>query len=277
MRSILITGAASGIGNALARHCLARGDHVIAAVRGAPHIDGLVAAPNLHIVTMDVSDTASVNAGFADADTWLAGIPLNSVVNCAAVCPLGAVEVQSEEVILQTLNTNTVGSVRVLRAALPRLRGHDGRLALVTSLWGKVAGPMLSAYCSSKFAIEAIVDATRREMTDQDARIILIEPGVVRTKMVENQIAEAEAATRNLAGDDARLYSSLYRRYHAMITKNSGGGVSAEECAKQIDAALLAKRPKPRYRVGADAKAVTALARLLPDRALDRAFGMLLK
>ncbi|WP_285021522.1 SDR family NAD(P)-dependent oxidoreductase [Novosphingobium sp. fls2-241-R2A-195] len=277
MRSILVTGAGSGIGQALVERCLSQGDRVIAAVRSDADLAALGAGPNLHGVRIDVSDTASVEAGFADADRWLAGQPLDVVVNCAAVCPLGAVEVQSEQVVLDTLNVNTVGSVRMLRAALPRLRGHGGRIALVTSLWGKVSGPMLSAYCASKFAIEAVVDAARRETAGQDARIILIEPGVVRTRMVEGQVAEAERATQALTGEDARLYQDLYRKYHAMIHKNGGGGVSAEECARQIDAAVSAANPRTRYKVGADAKAVTALARLFPDRALDRAFAMLLK
>lgn len=277
MRSILITGAGSGIGRALVELALQRGDRVIAAVYADAERENLGSGPNLHVVRMDVSDTESVEAGFAAADAWLKGQPLNVVVNCAGICPLGALEVSSEKVLLDTLNVNAVGSARILRAALPRLRGHDGRIALVASLWGKVSGPMLSAYCASKYAIEAIVDATRREIAGQDVKIIVIEPGVVRTPLVSRQVGEAEEAGNALSGEHARLYGGLYRKYHGMIQKNAGGGVSPEECARQIDAAVSAARPKTRYRVGSDAIAITTMARLLPDRALDRAFGMLLK
>jgi len=277
MASILITGAGSGIGKALVERAVARGDRTIAVVRSQADHDAYPKAPNLKVVRMDVSRSDSVTAGFAEADVWLAGTRLDAVVNCAAVCPLGAVEVQAPEVILDTLNTNAVGSARVLRAALPRLRGHNGRIALVTSLWGKVSGPMLSAYCSSKFAIEAIADAARRETEGQGVDIILIEPGVVRTKMVADQVDGAQAATDALPSEHAAVYGSLYRKYHAMIAKNSGGGVSADECAAGIEAAIFARKPRTRYRIGMDSKAVTTLARLLPDRALDSMFRSLLK
>lgn len=277
MANLLVTGAGGGIGRALVDRALGRGDRVIAAARSERDLASFQPQAGLHVVRMDVSSSPSVEDAFRDADAWLASAPLHAVINCAAVCPLGAVEVQAPEVILDTLNTNAVGSARVLRAALPRLRGHDGRVALVTSLWGKVAGPMLSAYCASKFAIEALADATRREIRGQDVHVILVEPGVVRTGMVSGQVAAAKAATAGLSPDHASVYGRLYRGYADMIEKNSGGGVSAEQCAAGIEAAVFARRPKARYVVGADAKAVTSLARVLPDQALDRLFNALIK
>lgn len=277
MAAMLVTGAGSGIGRALVERAVARGDRVVAAVRSERDLTAFPAAPNLHVVRIDVSSTASVEAGFAAADAALAGTPLRAVVNCAAVCPLGALEVQPDEVIIDTLNINAAGSARMLRAALPRLRGHDGRIALVTSLWGKVSGPMLSAYCASKFAIEAIVDSTRREIRGQDVRIILVEPGVVRTRMVASQIEEAAQAAENLPARWSPIYAPLYQKYHAMIARAAGGGVSADQCATQIEAAISARNPKTRYRVGMDSKAVTSLARILPDSALDAMFRKMLK
>lgn len=277
MSSILITGAASGIGRALVSRAVARGDRVIATVRKERDLNSFGDHPNLRVVMMDVSSTDSVENGFAEIDRWLAGAPLNVVINSAAVCPLGALEVQPIEVIEQTLNTNAVGSARVLRASLPRLRGHNGRIALLTSLWGKVAGPMLSAYCSSKFAIEAIADATRRETHGQGVHIMVIEPGVVRTSMVDGQVAQSKKATEALAPQHKPIYEELYSKYSAMIARNSGGGVSADECAAAIERAVFARKPKTRYKVGKDAKAVTLLARWLPDRALDGLFKSMLK
>lgn len=277
MPSMFITGAGGGIGGALAVRAVARGDRVIAGVFSEGEAASLTPASNLHIVRIDVSDSASVEAAFIEIDRWLGADQLDAVVNCAAICPLGAIEVLAPEVLLETLNTNAVGSARILRAALPRLRGHGGKIALVTSLWGKVAGPMLSAYCASKFAIEAIVDAARRETHGQDVSILLIEPGVVRTALVVRQVADAKAAATALPVGQTAQYADLYRKYAAMVDRNSGGGVSPDECARQIERALAAKRPRTRYKVGTDSKAVTMLARLLPDRALDAMFRSLLK
>lgn len=276
MRSMLITGASSGIGRELVNRAVARGDRVFAAVRSQKDFESFGNQVDLHPILMDVSSTESVANGFAQIDTKLAGAPLNVVINCAAACPLGALEVQSIEVIEQTLNTNAVGSARILRESLPRLRGHNGRIVLVTSLWGKVSGPMLSAYCSSKFAIEAIADATRREINGQDVHVILVEPGVVRTRMVSTQVAGAKEATQNLPAQHTTVYREMYRKYAAMIEKNSGGGVSADECAAGIERAAFAAKPKARYRIGGDSKAITLLARLLPDSALDGLFRKML-
>ena len=277
MRSMLVTGASSGIGRELVNRAAARGDRVFAAVRSQRDLESFGNQPNLHPILMDVSSTESVANGFAQIDAKLAGTPLDVVINCAGACPLGALEVQPIEVIEQTLNTNAVGSARILRESLPRLRGHNGRVVLVTSLWGKVSGAMLSGYCSSKFAIEAIADATRREIGGQDVHVILVEPGVVRTRMVSTQVASAKEATQNLPTRHTAVYREVYRKYAAMIEKNSGGGVSAEECAAAIENAAFAAKPKARYRVGSDAKAIALLARLLPDSALDGLFRLLLK
>lgn len=277
MPALLITGASSGIGRELVERAVARGDRVFATVRSEQDMASFQPRPNLTMVRMDVGSTESVAAGFAGIDAHLAGVPLDTVINCAAVCPLGALEVQPVAVIEQTLNTNAVGSARILQASLSRLRGHDGRVVLVTSLWGKVSGPMLSAYCASKFAIEAIVDATRREIEGQGVHVILVEPGVVRTRMVSRQVDEAAQAAAQLPPEHRDRYGELYSRYAAMIGRSAGGGVSAEECAAAIERAAFAPRPKSRYQVGGDARAITALARLLPDRAIDGLFKKMLK
>jgi NAD(P)-dependent dehydrogenase (short-subunit alcohol dehydrogenase family) len=225
---------------------------------------------------MDVSSDESVAAAFRRVEAALAGTTLDVVINCAAMCPMGALEVAPADLLLKTLNTNAVGSARVLKAALPLLRGHNGRIALLTSLWGRVSGPMLSAYCSSKWAIEAIADSARREIHGQDVSIIVIEPGVVRTRLVDNQVAEAADAASRLPANLGRIYGDLYRNYHAMIAKNANGGVSADQCAAAIEKAVFARRPRTRYRVGYDSKFLAGLAAVLPDRALDGLFRRLI-
>ncbi|MET0984141.1 MAG: SDR family NAD(P)-dependent oxidoreductase [Steroidobacteraceae bacterium] len=275
MTAVLITGAGSGIGRELVNRAVARGDRVIATVRQEKDLPSFGNHNNLRVLLMNVGSTQSVEAGFAELDSWLAGTPLNAVINSAAICPLGALEIQPIEVIEQTLNTNAVGSARVLRASLPRLRGHDGRIALVTSLWGKVSGPMLSAYCASKFAIEAIADATRRETKGHGVHIMVVEPGVVRTSMVDGQVSQAQKAAAEFKND--ANYGALYAKYSAMISRNAGGGLSATECAAAIEKAVFAKKPKTRYQAGSDSKAITLLARLLPDSAIDRMFTAMLK
>lgn len=272
VRTILITGAGSGMGRELARRAVSRGDLVVATVYSAEEAEGLGASPNLHVLQMDVGSTESVAAGFQAADAILAGTPLNIVINCAGISPSGAIEIEPISVLEHTLNINATGTARVIQQALPRLRGHGGRILLVASLWGKVGGPLLGAYCASKHAIEAMADSVRRETQGQDVRIVLIEPGVVRTNMVEQSVKGAQAGIKALPEGRKQLYGKLYENYAKLVERESAGGVSVEEAADVIERAAFAKNPATRYTIGKDAKAVIALARLLPDRALDAVF-----
>jgi NAD(P)-dependent dehydrogenase (short-subunit alcohol dehydrogenase family) len=276
MTAIFVTGAGSGIGRALADRSIIRGDITIAGVFSEAEAASFRPTANLHVVRIDVGNSESVIAAFDKVDKWLEGTALDVVIHCAGCCPLGALEVQDPQILLDTLNVNAVGSARILRAALPRLRGHAGRIGLVTSLWGKVSGPMLSAYCASKFAIEAIADATRREIDGQDVSIVLLEPGVVRTPLVANQISFAQRAADALSPDQKSIYAELYRKYHGLISRNASGGLSAEQAAQRIEAAIFANKPATRAKIGNDSKVVSALARLLPDRALDTMFRKML-
>jgi NAD(P)-dependent dehydrogenase (short-subunit alcohol dehydrogenase family) len=145
MPAVLITGAARGIGHELAVRALARGDTVFAVVRKEADRSRFAAKSNLHVVLMDVADTASVENGFAEVDRLLGSQPLDAIVHAAAIAKPNAIEIAPVEEFEETLNTNTLGSLRILKAAIPRLRGHNGRLVLVTSLWGRASGAMVGS------------------------------------------------------------------------------------------------------------------------------------
>lgn len=271
-RAVVITGAGSGMGQELAKRAIARGDFTIATVRQADEAAALGDHPNLCVVEMDVGSSASVEDGFSEIDRILNGRPLALVINCAGISPSGALEVEPLATLEHTLNINTLGTARMIRAALPRLRGHNGRILLFASLWGKVGGPLLSAYCASKHAVEAIVDSTRREIEGQDVDIVLIEPGVVRTNMVTDTVNGSRAGSDQLPEGYRPLYGRIYDNFASMVSRESSGGVSVAQAADIIEKAAFTARPKTRYSVGKDAVAVKSLARLLPDRALDSVF-----
>jgi NAD(P)-dependent dehydrogenase (short-subunit alcohol dehydrogenase family) len=277
MSNLLITGAGSGIGKELVVRAVERGDTVFATLRSAQGLRELEGRKNLHLVIMDVGDSDSVTKGFSEVDRLLSGALLDGVVHCAAVSPLGALEVLPLAVFEDTLNTNTLGTLRVMQAAIPRLRGHGGRLILTTSLWGKVAGPMLSAYCASKHAIEALVDSARRETKGMGLHITVVEPGVIKTRMLFQQVEESQKLAESVPAEHQALYGELYRKYAGLVAKGAGQGISVGDCAAQIEKVLQARAPKARYRIGPDAKAVCFLARILPDRALDGMFAMMMK
>lgn len=275
-RSILITGAGSGMGRELARRAAARGDFVIAGILDPDERRALPSGSNVAFVVVDVSSSGSVDAAFTKVDALLDGRRLDIVINCAGISPSGAIEVEPIEVLERTLNVNAIGTARIIKAALPRLRGHGGRLVVFSSLWGKVGGPLLGAYCASKHAIEAIVDSVRRETEGQDLRIVLIEPGVVRTNMVAQTVTGSRAGSDEIAARHRTLYGDIYARFARMIERESTGGVSVEKAADVIERAAFAKTAATRCTIGKDARAVTTLARILPDRVLDMVFRRML-
>jgi NAD(P)-dependent dehydrogenase (short-subunit alcohol dehydrogenase family) len=272
MANILITGAARGIGFTLVKRALARGDTVFAAVRKASDVDRFPASERLRVVLMDVSDSNSVELAFNEIDRLLDAAWLDSIVHCAAISEPGAVELTPVAEFESHLNTNTLGSLRILKAAIPRLRGHDGRLVLVTSLWGQASGALLGAYCASKHAIESLADTARRETDGMNLHIIVAEPGVVVTDMFTGQATAAKAYIDKMAVQDRSMYGALYQRYFKLVSKASG--ITADQCAAGIEKALFSTHPASRYRIGTDSKIVVLLNWLLPDRWMDRMMGL---
>jgi len=273
MGTLLITGTARGIGHELARRAVARGDEVYAVVRKESDRQKFDANPNLHVLLMDVADTCSVTDGFAALDRLLAGRPLDAVIHAAAISKANCIEIASVAEFQETLNTNTLGSLRILKAALPRLRGHWGRMVLLTSLWGRASSPMLGAYCASKHAIESLADTARRETAGMKLHIILVEPGVVSTDMLTSQAAEVDALVSTMSLEQRGLHEPLYRRYARLTAAAGKSAISVTQCARVIEKALTDRRPRTRYRAGIDAKIVCFLAWFLPDRWMDATLG----
>lgn len=272
MAILLVTGAARGIGHTVVERALARGDTVFAVVRKTADASKFSRNPNLHVVLMDMADTDAVNLGFDEVDRLLAGRKLNAIVNCAAISVPGAIELTPVDEFAQIMNTNALGSLRMLKAAIPRLRGHGGRLILVTSLWGQASGALLGAYCASKHAIESLADVARRETAGMNLHIIVAEPGVVQTDMLTEQGPVAQAHLERMTTEQSSLYGNLYRRYFKLVS--GAGGITAQTCAAGIEKAIFAKRPALRYRIGPDSKAVCLLNALLPAGCMDWVMGL---
>ena len=274
MPTVMITGAARGIGFALVQRAMARGDTVFAMVRKEEDKAKFRSHPNLHAVLMDVANTASVENGFAEVDRILAGKPLDVVINSAAISIPGAIELAPMQEFEDTMNTNVVGSSRILKASIPRLRGHDGRVVLITSLWGQASSALLGSYCASKHAIESLADTARRETGGMGMHVVLVEPGVIRTDMYCLQGQYVEQLINGMPPTDRTRYEPLYRRYQKLVGGPKGDqtpnmGISADACAEGIEKAAFATKPKARYRVGTDSKAVCFLDWLLPTSWMD--------
>lgn len=177
-----ITGTSSGFGRQMTEQLLARGDRVFATLRKTAALDDLKAAhgDRLHVATLDVTDAAAVKTVVADAFGTMGRIDV--VVNNAAYGLFGAAEEVSDEQIRHQLDTNLLGSIQVIRAALPHLRAQGGgRILQVSSEGGQIAYPSFSMYHATKWGIEGYIESVAQEVAPFGIEFTIAEPGPART------------------------------------------------------------------------------------------------
>jgi NAD(P)-dependent dehydrogenase (short-subunit alcohol dehydrogenase family) len=265
--TVLVTGASSGIGEATALHLAELGFEPVAAVRKDEDAERL-GVSGLRTVKLDVTDAQSIAA----AREELGGGPLAGLVNNAGIAVAAPIEFLPLDQLRHQLEINLIGQVAVTQAFLPALRAGRGRIVNVSSIGGRMALPLVGAYNASKFGLEGISDALRRELRDQGVDVIVIEPGGVKTPIWRKGDELASELTGDMPPEAERLYGRLIealRRQTAKISQETG--IEPREVAEAIGRALTASRPRARYLVGRDAKARAVAARVLPDRLIDRA------
>jgi len=258
-KTILVTGASSGIGAAVATHFAKRGDRVFGTSRSPrPDADGI------EWLVLDVRDDASVAAAMGElakrAETVDAAL-LN-----AGFGIYGSVEDVSIEAARDQLETNYFGVLRCLRALLPVMRAQGrGRLLVVGSLAGRAPIPFQSHYSASKAALEATVLALRTELRGHGVDAVLIEPGDISTPFNDAMVWESSPAGSAYAGQLA----TCERVIRESLPKAPGPEVVVRAVEKAIDA----RRPRARYAVGKEVLPVSIATRVLPDAIATRLFA----
>ncbi|WP_068078388.1 SDR family NAD(P)-dependent oxidoreductase [Novosphingobium lentum] len=179
-RRWLITGVSSGLGKALMEAVVAHGHKVVGTVRRIPDpLPAFAGAANARLVTLDVTDSASVARGVAEAAEWLGGIDV--VVNNAGVGMFGVVEACSIDDFRLAMEVNYFGTVAMCQAALPHLRATRGTLINVASMAGMAAYGGTAGYAASKHAVVGLTEALHAELAPLGVRVMMTLPGGYRT------------------------------------------------------------------------------------------------
>ena len=251
-KSVLITGASSGLGAAMAERMVSRGWRVFGTSRKPrPDADGI------EWIAMDVCDDGSVEAGLATVFERTA--QLDGLVCNAGWGIFGAVEETPLERARAQLETNFFGVLRVLTPVLAHMRERDaGRLLLVGSLAGRAPIPFQAHYSASKAAIEALVMSLANEIEPFDVSVHLIEPGDIDTAF--NDVMD----WGETPGDST--YADRAARAERAIRESLPKAPKPAIVADAVEHALTSARPKLRYAVGDEARMVGLGKRLLPDR-----------
>ncbi len=191
-RTVLVTGAARGIGRATVEAFAAAGWHVFAGVREP---DQLVpfGEDGVDVLQMDVTDLPTVTAAVAAAEER-SGAALDCVVNNAGWALFGAIEDVDLQVARQAFDTNFFGAVAVVQAALPGMRrAGSGVVVNVSTLAGRIPLPLFGMYSATKLALAAMSDALALELGASGIRVVHIEAGVVRTDFARSTVISGSA------------------------------------------------------------------------------------
>ena len=264
--TVLVTGASTGIGQATVLHLKTLGFDAVGAVRKDEDAERLEGR-GIRTVRIDVTDAGQIAA----ARDELGDTPLAGLVNNAGIAVAAPIEFMPVERFRQQLEVNLIGQLAVTQAFLPALRRAGGRIVNVSSIGGRVALPLVSAYNASKFGLEGWSDSLRREVRDQGVNVILIEPGGVKTPIWDKSRDAADEMLQGAPPEAERIYGKMIGAVRARTERiESETGCEPREVAEAIGTALTAARPKTRYLVGKDAKMRARMAAILPDRVMDR-------
>lgn len=266
---IVVTGASTGMGAATARELARNGFHVLAGVRRHADADALRAEriePHILDITVE-SDVAAIADRVANDPLHR---PLRALINNAGIAINAPVETLPLEQWRRQFEVNLFGHIAMTQALLPALLLSSGTVVNISSVGGKVVLPTYGAYAGSKFALEAVSDALRREVGDFGIKVVVVEPGAVKTEMAERGIATAEALMANMTAAQLARYDALAAAVTAQARSFGEDGVSAEHAAKVIVKAATASRPRTRYTIGRDAAILLRISRVVSDRVLDR-------
>jgi NAD(P)-dependent dehydrogenase (short-subunit alcohol dehydrogenase family) len=280
-QTILITGATAGIGRQTALHLLRRGHHVIATGRGLEALVELeheaFSAPTgggqLSTIRLDVTDGDSIKHALNEVGRLTAGRGIDVLVNNAGFGMAVPTSEISDADLRAQYETNVFGLMAMVHAFLPQMRARGkGRIINVSSVGGRITFPFYGTYNSTKYAVESLSDALRCELKPFGIEVVIVEPGMIRTKFLERSNGAISSYQR-----PESPYSQAYNVYQRLAARMDRFAPGPQVVARAIERGATARRPRARYIVPfVGGRLQLALVRVLPTRFLDWVFARVL-
>jgi NAD(P)-dependent dehydrogenase (short-subunit alcohol dehydrogenase family) len=255
-RTVLITGAGSGIGRATAKLFVANAWNVAASMRAPERSDLAAKSTRLRLLRLDVTDPASIEAAIGEAIRVFGAIDV--LVNNAGYALVGPFEAMSEAQVRRQLETNVLGLMSVTRAILPHMRQRkSGTIVNVASVGGRLTFPLYSVYNASKWAVDGFSEALSFELAEHGIAVKIIEPGPIKTDFYgrSQDLARREGLT---------AYDRFVARVMPVIQRAGATAPGPEIVAESIWAAATDGSDRLRY--APNGMAMLAARRMLPDR-----------
>jgi NAD(P)-dependent dehydrogenase (short-subunit alcohol dehydrogenase family) len=270
MKSVVVTGASTGIGWSCVKVLIAAGFRVFGGVRRQEDADRLSREFGARFAPLifDVSDEAATAAAAKQMKAALNGETLFGLVNNAGISIPGPLLYLGMEDFKRQIEVSLVGQLVVTRAFAPllgidrTLKGPPGRIVMISSVIGKTAFPLTGAYSAAKFGLEGMSESLRRELMIFGVDVIIVAPGAVVTPIWE------KANAVDVARYDKTAYASVLAQAKNYMMSVGKKGLPPERIGEAVRIALTVRRPKTRYTVAPNPIQTFLLANL-PKRVVD--------
>lgn len=274
-RPVLITGVSSGIGQEAAIYLMDRGFPVFGSVRALSDAHMLRDKyPTLFKpLVFDVRDKDAVQKAFEEVEKEVKETGLEALVNNAGIAVSGPMQHVKEEYMRKQMEVNFFALLHITQKFLPLLGASKdspykpGRLINISSLSGRLVRIIMGPYSASKFAVEAISDALRRELRIYGIKVVIIEPGPIDTEIWE----KAKVEDNPYMDTD---YAFILKKRDMAIKRSQKIAVPAEDVAKKIYEGITSRSPKTRYIVVARKWLIKLILKLAPTKLVDYLFTM---
>jgi NAD(P)-dependent dehydrogenase (short-subunit alcohol dehydrogenase family) len=281
-KTILITGASTGIGRASALALCEAGFQVVACVRNPRAAEALrtrltgVASGRLTTLELDVTKMEQIAAAVVAVDQLVGERGLWGLFNNAGIAVGGPLEFVSVADLRWQLEVNVIGQVAVTQAFLPLLRRAHGRILTTGSMAGYSTIPGLGPYSMSKYAVEAMSDALRRELRPWGIEVSLLEPGSIATDIWDKASSTQQETSKAPPAGMMELYGGLLKALGGLTAEAARDASPVEVVTRDVVHAFSSGRPHTRYSKG-EGTAARKLLRRLPDRWVDAAMARMFR
>lgn len=268
---VLVTGASSGIGRATALRLAAHGHHVYAGVRKPADATAVAAAAEgeLTPLLLDVADADQIKAAVHAIDGHVGKAGLAGLVNNAGIGIFGPLELTDIEAFRRQLDVNVTGQLAVTQAFLPLLRRSRGRVVMIGSIGTRFTPPFIGPLAASKSALATLSTALRQELAPFDVRVVLVEPGSIRSEAVGKLDSDARQVMSKASPEEQALYQDAFFALVRFFSVLHHRGSAPDAVAKTVEHALTTARPRASYLAGKNAGRMALMSALLPTAAQD--------
>ncbi|KYG61024.1 hypothetical protein AZI85_08670 [Bdellovibrio bacteriovorus] len=272
LKQVLVTGASTGIGFDLTKNLCEKGYRVWAGVRRPEVLQSLQSRfpDKLSVLKLDVTSDEDIQNAFEKIRRTINTQDELILVNNAGIAVGGPIEALPLKEWQDLFDVNVFAPIRLTQVFLPLLRETKGRIINVGSISGQISTPFLSPYCSSKFALRSFNDSLRRELLPLGVKVVLFEPGPVRTEIWSKSISHSEDQQKGMSDEMRKVYGPQLEALKQGVLETVKTAIPVEDVTKAMLHAIESKKPERYYLLGKNVKIFALMSRFLPAALIDR-------